>query len=134
VNGSLADKRLFTGSDPRGAPDGSRLDGEHVLWNCRIACGAGIIRYSREGSLTGFIDLPCSWPTSCAFGGTQFDELYVTSARFTMSADHLRRHPEEGALSSVDGGQRIQFRLGRLDEAAIIRASNGSELARRRSA
>jgi sugar lactone lactonase YvrE len=106
VNGTLAGKRLFAGPDPRGAPDGSCLDDEGALWNCRVAGGAGVIRYGREGSLEGFVDLPCSWPTSCAFGGARFDELYVTSARFTMSADHLRRHPEEGALFMVRPGVR----------------------------
>jgi sugar lactone lactonase YvrE len=106
VNETLANKRLFAGPDPRGAPDGSCLDDEDTLWNCRVAGGAGIVRYSREGSLTGFVDLPCSWPTSCAFGGAQFNELYVTSARFTMSGDHLRRHPSEGALFVVRPGAR----------------------------
>ena len=106
VNGTLAHKRLFAAPDPRGAPDGSCLDDGDGLWNCRVAGGAGIARYGRDGSLMDFVDLPCTWPTSCAFGGAQLDELYVTSARFTMSAEHLRRHPEEGALFMVRPGAR----------------------------
>ena len=99
-------KRLFAGPDPRGAPDGSCLDDEDGLWNCRVAGGAGIIRYSRDGSQTAFVDLPCTWPTSCAFGGAQLNELYVTSARFTMSAERLREHPQEGGLFRVRPGAR----------------------------
>jgi sugar lactone lactonase YvrE len=106
VNETLVHKRLFAGPDPRGAPDGSCLDADEALWNCRVAGGAGVIRFTGEGALAGFVDLPCTWPTSCAFGGAQFDALYVTSARFTMSADHLRRHPEEGALFVVRPGAR----------------------------
>jgi sugar lactone lactonase YvrE len=106
ANETLVHKRLFAGPDPRGAPDGSCLDDEDGLWNCRVAGGAGVIHYSRDGSVAGFVDLPCTWPTSCAFGGARLNELYVTSARFTMSADHLREHPEEGALFRVRPGAR----------------------------
>ena len=106
ADGTLAHKRLFAGPDPRGAPDGSCLDEDDALWNCRVAGGACIIRYGRDGSLSSFVDLPCTWPTSCAFGGAQFNELYVTSARFTMSEDHLRRRPEEGGLFRVRPGAR----------------------------
>jgi sugar lactone lactonase YvrE len=38
----------------------------------------------------------------------------VTSARFTMTADHIAAHPEEGALFAVDvsGRGRPEHRLG----------------------
>lgn len=50
------------------------------------------------------IDLPCSWPTSCTFGGPDLKPLYVTSARFTMDSAHLMEFPQEGALMAVDTG------------------------------
>ena len=88
------------------SPDGSCLDDDDALWNCRVAGGAGLIRYARDGSQAAFVDLPCTWPTSCAFGGAQLNELYVTSARFTMSAERLREHPQEGGLFRVRPGVR----------------------------
>jgi sugar lactone lactonase YvrE len=52
------------------------------------------------------VELPCLWPTSCCFGGDDLSDLYVTSARFTLTADHLATHPQEGALFKVDAGVR----------------------------
>ncbi len=49
------------------------------------------------------IELPASWPTSCTFGSTDLSTLYVTSARFTMTNDHLDMHPLEGGLFAVEG-------------------------------
>lgn len=49
------------------------------------------------------IELPASWPTSCTFGGPVLSTLYVTSARFTMTGDHLDMHPLEGGLFAVEG-------------------------------
>jgi sugar lactone lactonase YvrE len=50
------------------------------------------------------VELPCSWPTSCAFGEPDFATLYVTSARFTMTAEHILAHPEEGGVFALDVG------------------------------
>jgi sugar lactone lactonase YvrE len=100
--GVLTNKRLFAGPLDRGAPDGSCLDAEGFLWNCRVAGGACVARFRPDGGLNRLVELPCTWPTSCAFGGTDFATLYVTSARFTMTADHIAARPEEGALFAVD--------------------------------
>jgi sugar lactone lactonase YvrE len=59
-----------------------------------------------KGKLEAVVELPCSWPTSCAFGGPDLSVLYVTSARFTMSADHLAANPHEGALFAINPGVR----------------------------
>jgi sugar lactone lactonase YvrE len=66
----------------------------------RIAC------VRPDGALDQFVDTPCTWPTSCAFGGPDFATLYVTSARFTMTAEHIGAHPEEGALFAFEVGVR----------------------------
>ena len=55
------------------------------------------------------VELPCTWPTSCAFGGTDFATLCVTSARFTMTADHIearrgRRAFRRGCLGTGPSG------------------------------
>lgn len=100
---ALRGKRLFAAGPERGFPDGSCMDGLGRLWNCRVADGSCLACYSPTGALDRLVELPCSWPTSCAFAGASLDQLYVTSARFTMSEDHLRSHPEEGALFVVSG-------------------------------
>jgi sugar lactone lactonase YvrE len=105
-DGALSNKRVFASQFERGAPDGSCLDGEGRLWNCRVAGGACVAGFGPDGALDRLVELPCTWPTSCAFGGPDFATLYVTSARFTMTAAHIAAHPEEGALFAVDVGAR----------------------------
>jgi sugar lactone lactonase YvrE len=104
--GVLSNKRIFTPPIDRGAPDGSCLDVKGRLWNCRVAGGACVVCIRPDGAFDRFVDLPCTWPTSCAFGGPDFATLYVTSARFTMTAEHIGAHPEEGALFALEVGAR----------------------------
>jgi sugar lactone lactonase YvrE len=102
----LDDRRMFFAGFQRGFPDGSCIDAEGYVWNCRVAGGSCVARIAPDGSLDRVVDLPCSWPTSCAFGGKDLDTLFVTSARFTMSAAHLAANPHEGALFAVKPGVR----------------------------
>jgi sugar lactone lactonase YvrE len=104
--GVLSNKRVFGPPLDRGAPDGSCLDVMGRLWNCRVAGGACIACIRPDGALDQFVDTPCTWPTSCAFGGPDFATLYVTSARLTMTAEHIGAHPEEGALFALEVGVR----------------------------
>lgn len=52
--GAISNKRLFAGPYPRGFPDGSCLDAEDNLWNCRVAGGSGVLRLSPEGNSRRF--------------------------------------------------------------------------------
>jgi sugar lactone lactonase YvrE len=106
AQGRLGSRRLFAPPDPRGLPDGSCIDVEGYIWNCRVAGGACLVRYAPNGRIDRRIELPCSWPTSCAFAGPDYSTLCVTSARFTMTPDHLADHPWEGGVFAVDVGTR----------------------------
>lgn len=57
-----------------------------------------------DGNIDSVVDLPCSLPTSCTFGGENLDTLDVTSARFTMGPTHLAKNPCEGRLFSLSPG------------------------------
>lgn len=98
---SLHDRQIFFGPFDRGFPDGSCLDADGQLWNCRVVGGAAVACIAKRGKLQKLAELPCSWPTSCTFGGQNLDRLYVTSARFTMTPEHLRMNPQEGGLFEV---------------------------------
>ncbi len=102
--GLLSDRRTIVDGFARGLPDGSCIDAEGCFWNCRVVGGSCVARFSPEGVLDRIVELPCSWPTSCAFGGTDLETLFVTSARFTMSDEHLSAHPQEGGLFGLDAG------------------------------
>lgn len=106
ADGTLGRRAPFARPHPRGLPDGSCLDVEGYVWNCRVVGGACVVRFAPDGSVDRIVDLTCSWPTSCTFGGPDLDTLYVTSARFTMTEQHLAAHPTEGGLFAFEPGVR----------------------------
>ncbi len=78
---------FFQGFD-RGLPDGSAIDSEGYVWNCRYG-GACIVRIAPSGQVDRVIDLPVSRPTNCTFGGPEGNVLYITSA--SAGAGHWER-------------------------------------------
>jgi len=104
ADGALSDRKTIQAGFERGVPDGSALDAEGFIWTARVAGGACLTRTSPDGKIDRVVDLPCTWPTSCTFGGPDLAILFVTSARFTMSAGYLAKNPKEGALFAVDLG------------------------------
>lgn len=72
------ERHFFTGFD-RGSPDGSVIDSEGFLWNCRYGGGC-IARIAPDGSLAEVIEMPVTNITTCTFGGTDLKTLYVTTA------------------------------------------------------
>ena len=89
VANTITNPRPFAEPFDRGVPDGSCVDAEGYLWNCRVFGGACLVRYSPEGVVDRVVDLPCTWPTSCTFGGPDLDTLFITSAQFTMTVSLL---------------------------------------------
>ena len=69
----------FSGFD-RGLPDGSAIDSQGYLWNCRYGGGC-IVRVSPAGEIDKIIDIPAENITTCAFGGADLSTLYITTAR-----------------------------------------------------
>jgi sugar lactone lactonase YvrE len=88
--------RLVTIAREDGVPDGMTVDADGRLW---VACfGAGAVRcYSPSGALTLVVDFPVAQVTSCAFGGPDLTDLYVTSARYRLTAEQEAREPLAGA-------------------------------------
>jgi len=80
VTGAMGDRRPFVslGSGDI-VPDGLAVDSEGGVW-VAVWGGSVIQRYSADGSLTGVVRLPAANVTSCAFGGPELDQLYVTTA------------------------------------------------------
>lgn len=103
-DGRLGPRDILSEGFDRGLPDGSCMDAEGGIWTARVAGGACLTRTGPDGQVDRVADLPCSWPTSCTFGGPDLDKLYVTSARFTMASAHLAAHPLEGALFALKPG------------------------------
>ena len=84
--------------EDQGFPDGMTIDTEGMLW---IAHWGGW-QVSRWNPTTGrklsFIPVPASQVTSCAFGGPNLDQLYITTAREGLDAQALEKQPLAGGL------------------------------------
>jgi sugar lactone lactonase YvrE len=87
-----------------GTPDGLTLDADGGIW---VALwGGGAVHRYLDGRLERVIKLPVSRPTSCAFGGADLDELYVTSAREGLSGAQRLTEPLAGSLFRIRPGIR----------------------------
>ena len=86
----------------RGLPDGSTRDAIGLIYNARVGGGACVARLSAEDGTVDLMELPCRSPTSCAFGGPDLATLFVTSARFGISAEDLDDNSVDGGLYALD--------------------------------
>lgn len=77
--GVIKDERPFLKDCSRGLPDGSAMDSEGFLWNCRYYGGC-IVRVAPDGKIDEVVDMPVRNVTSCAFGGADLRTLYITTA------------------------------------------------------
>ncbi|HEY4358564.1 MAG TPA: SMP-30/gluconolactonase/LRE family protein [Acidobacteriaceae bacterium] len=88
----ISHRGIFNAGFERGLPDGSAMDAEGYLWNCRYG-GSCIVRFDVEGEVDRVIETPVKNPTTCAFGDEDLRTLYFTSAR-----DGAGSGPEDGGL------------------------------------
>jgi sugar lactone lactonase YvrE len=77
--GNITNERPFLKDFFRGLPDGSAVDSEGYLWNCRYFGGC-IVRVAPDGKIDRVIEMPVKNVTTCTFGGPALQTLYVTTA------------------------------------------------------
>jgi sugar lactone lactonase YvrE len=84
-----------------GWPDGMTSDAEGMLWVAMWG-GAKLTRWNPvTGQLVTEIPFPALNVSSCAFGGPNLTDLYVTSARKGMNAEQLAKYPLSGGLFRI---------------------------------
>ncbi|MDE2812459.1 MAG: SMP-30/gluconolactonase/LRE family protein, partial [Gemmatimonadota bacterium] len=89
-----------------GVLDGMAIDEEDALW-IAVFGGWCVLCYDpRSGELLRHLELPMSNVTSCAFGGADLDQLYITSASRGLDAEARQAQPLAGSLVRVDPGAR----------------------------
>ena len=104
ATGAIANRRVFAAIDEAaGLPDGLCVDATGFVWSAHWG-GWRITRYSPDGTINRVIELPVPNVTSLAFGGTDLDRLFVTTARLGLSDDELVGAPLSGGLFVVDAG------------------------------
>lgn len=86
-------------------PDGMTVDAEGALWVAAWG-GSCVLRFTPDGTPAGAIRLPASQVTSCAFGGRDLRDLYITTASRGLDAAQRSREPLAGALFVCRPGPR----------------------------
>jgi sugar lactone lactonase YvrE len=89
-------RRLVTIERAHGIPDGMTVDNAGNLW---VACfgGAAVRCFSPAGERLGEVLFPVAQVTSCAFGGPDLADLFVTSAAYQLNPDQLKKEPHAGS-------------------------------------
>ena len=86
-----------------GNPDGLTVDSEGCLWVASFG-GWCVRRYHPDGRLRDTVRLPVRDVTSCAFGGPDLDELYITTASIELSAAKRGEQPAAGGVFRLRPG------------------------------
>ena len=99
TSGDIGTGRPFFTGFGRGLPDGSAMDSEGYLWNCRYGGGC-VVRVAPDGGIDRVIEMPVRNITTCTFGGANLTTLYVTTA----SADRADSDRLAGSLFAIETG------------------------------
>ena len=83
-----------------GSPDGMTIDKKNNLWVCHFG-GACISVFNKTGKKIHKINLPAKNITNCTFGGSNNSELFVTSAKKSLSKKDLRQFKLSGSLFRI---------------------------------
>lgn len=93
-------KPIITIDPEMGNPDGMTIDVNGCLW-IALWGGSAIACYDpKTAKLMQKIDLPASQVSSCAFGGQNLDELYITTANIDLA----KEEPLAGRLFKIKLG------------------------------
>jgi sugar lactone lactonase YvrE len=98
ASGPVGDRRRFVEVAPAdGMPDGLAVDAEGGVW-VALWGGSEVRRYTTGGTLDHVVELPVSQVTSCAFGGEDWGDLYITSASWKLDEARVQEEPLAGAV------------------------------------
>ncbi len=103
-SGDIGNERVVAQNEDAGVFDGMAIDAEGMLW-IAVYGGSCVKRYNpQDGALLRELQLPMDNVTSCAFGGANLDELYVTSACQGFDEEAKKAQPLAGSLVRLDPG------------------------------
>ncbi len=80
-----------------GNPDGMTVDKKGNLWVAMWGSGK-VCCFDKEANLKLILQLPVSKVTSCAFGGSELNDLYITTASVGLNDIEVERQPHAGKL------------------------------------
>ncbi len=86
-----------------GSADGLAVDAEGCIW-LAVWGSSQVRRYSPSGQWIGSLTLPVTCPSSCAFGGPNWETLFVTTARISLTPQEQEREVVAGGIFAADVG------------------------------
>jgi sugar lactone lactonase YvrE len=98
--GAIRNRRVFANipqAASEGVPDGLAVDEDGYIWSARWG-GWKVVRYRPDGTVEREIAMPVEFPTSCAFGGPELKDLYITSAWVEVAPARRAEQPLAGDL------------------------------------
>jgi sugar lactone lactonase YvrE len=103
--GALSRPRMVVAiAEDGGFPDGMTVDAEGMLWIAQWN-GWQVSRWNpHTGELLSVIPVPVAQVSSCAFGGPNLDELYITTAGVRQTEEELAKQPYAGGIFRVKPG------------------------------
>ncbi|PTS98699.1 hypothetical protein DBR11_14210 [Pedobacter sp. HMWF019] len=104
-NGLISNERIVVSiPGPDIIPDGMCIDEEGMLWVAMWG-GGSVNRYNPvTGAMIGKVNVGAPLVTSCALGGKNMQQLFITTASKGLSEQDLMRFPDSGSLFIVDVG------------------------------
>ena len=105
--GDIANPRTVVEIDPaEGGPDGMTIDERGYLW-IALWGGYSVVCYDpATGERHAKVDVPAKSVTSCAFGGDDLGDLYITTSRLATSPEELEKLPGAGGVFKTRVGVR----------------------------
>lgn len=108
--GAISNERPFLEKFARGYPDGSAMDAEGFLWNCRFY-GSCIVRVAPDGRIDRIIEMPVQNITTCTFGGPDLKTLFVTTASIQAPPGDRLAGSLFSIQTEIEGQPENRFRL-----------------------
>ena len=102
-SGTLSDRCVcITTPEGEGVPDGLTVDAEGYIWSARWD-GGHLFRYAPDGTEVLRIPFPAKKVSSVTFGGTDYTDMYITTAG---GEDRSTEGPGAGAIFHLNLGIR----------------------------
>lgn len=102
ISGDISNPRVLVEfEESLGIPDGMTIDQEGNLWVAMWA-GSKVLKVNPKGEIINSIALPVSKVTSVTFGGEKMQDLFITTARYELTAEELELQPLSGSLFRVE--------------------------------
>ena len=106
AGGTIANRRTLVRIPPDdGMPDGLALDADGYMW-VSLWGGGAVHRYAPDGTRDAVVRVPTGYPTSCAFGGSDLGDLYITTASVKLSPQERADQPQAGGLFRARPGPK----------------------------